>query len=88
MNYTTKPAFQNLGTWIEGSEDFDGELTLKFTAKVFETGSEEYGIDGGKISKLEIRLGNEILCNYDRGWDTEPTEEVKPLYESILAQFN
>ena len=87
MKCTTQPANQNLGAWVLGSEDFDGERELRFYAKVFEEGS-EYGIDAGKISKLEIRLGNDILCNYDRGWDIEPTEEVRPFYESILAKFN
>ena len=31
--------------------------------------------------------GNEILCSYERGWSVEPKEEVKPFYESLLAQF-
>ena len=82
-----KPVFQTLGSWVEGSEEFGGELEITFCAKVFTKGS-PLGIDGGKISKLEIRLGNEILCSYDRGWDIEPSAEVTPFYESILAQFN
>jgi len=87
MEYTKNPAFQKLGNWIKGREEFDENLDITFCAKVFEESS-EFGIDGGKISKLEIRLGSEILCNYDRGWDVYPTEEVLPIYEGILAQFN
>lgn len=87
MTYTEKPAFENLGTWVQGREEFDEERGLAFCAKIFEEGS-HYGIDGGRISKLEIRAGNEILCSYDRGWDVRPSEEVTPFYESILAQFN
>ncbi len=87
MKVTERPALQGLGKWVEGREEMGVGLDIHFYAKVFEEGS-EYGIDGGKISKLEIRLGNEILCNYDRGWDVEPTEEVKLFYECILARFN
>ena len=88
MTITTKPAFQGLGTWITGTTDFDGERELRFQAKVFEEPSEDYGINGGKISKLEIRIGKEIIANYDRGWDIEVSEEAQAFYESILAQFN
>jgi len=75
------------GTWITGTEDFDGEQNIKIEILVFEEGS-IYGIAEGKISKMFITLGSETLVWYDRGWETEPTEEVKPLYESIIAQYN
>ena len=88
MTITTTPAFQNMGTWIKGTEDFGDGRELKFCVKVFGEPSEVFGIDGGKVSKLEIRLGDEILANYDRGWDIEPADEVRPFYENILARFN
>ena len=89
MKITIKPAIQNMGKWIEGTEEFDYGLELRFMAKVYDEPSEDYGINGGKISKLEIRLGNEILANYDRGyWDVEVSEEAQLFYESILAEFN
>lgn len=75
------------GDWIKGKIEFDEERDLKYCLKVFEQGS-EYGINGGKISKLEIRLGSEILVNYDRGWDVTPSDEVKPFYESLLNEYN
>jgi hypothetical protein len=85
---TKKPAFQNLGTWVMGETEFDTDETLSFCLKVFDTPS-KYGIGGnGRISKLEIRLGNETLAQYDRGWSIEPTEEVTPIYEGILADYN
>ena len=87
MTYTKTPAFQNLGSWIEGRMEFDSDHEIIMRAKVFDKGSRR-GIDGGKISKLDIRLGHDILCNYDRGWDVEPTDEIRPIYESILAEFN
>jgi hypothetical protein len=36
---------------------------------------------------LEIRVGKEIIANYDRGWDIQVPEEAQMLYESILAYF-
>lgn len=54
----------------------------------FEEPSEEYGIDGGRISKLSINKGKQLLCNYDRGWDVEPKEEVKKFYNEILNKYN
>jgi len=54
----------------------------------FEEPSELYGIDGGKISKLEIRKGRVVVCNYDRGWDIEPTKDVKDFYDEIIKKYN
>jgi hypothetical protein len=87
MKITIKPAIQNLGNWITGTADFDGERQLEFHAKVFDEGG-EYGINGGRISKLTIKLGKTYLANYDRGWDIEVAEEAIPLYEMILAEYN
>ena len=58
--------------------------------KVYEAGS-EYGIDQGKISKLNIRkIGKtEDLANYDRGWDTVPTKgKVVKVYKKVLKKYN
>ena len=83
-----KPAFQGLGTWIIGETDFNENEKITFCAKVFDEPS-KYGIGGnGRISKLDIRLGNEVLTQYDRGWSIEPTEEIMPIYESILESYN
>lgn len=57
---------------------------------VFEQPSEIYGIDGGRISKLEIRDKNKkFLANYDRGWDIQPENaEAKKFLDEILKEFN
>lgn len=68
--------------WTKGTY---GDFT--FSIKHFDEGS-VFGIDEGRISKLEIRKGSKILANYDRGWDVEPTEEVREVYEAILEKFN
>ena len=58
-----------------------------FEAKVYEMPS-EYGVEGGRISKLYIRKDGKVACNYDRGWDIEPTPEARAVYETILKTWN
>lgn len=70
--------------WSNGTVDcFD------YWVKHYEKGS-EFGIDGGRISKLTIRKHGQTrdLCNYDRGWDMEPAAEVKAVYAKLLELFN
>ena len=77
------------GNWYSGYED-----GYEIEAKMFEEPS-EFGIDGGRISKLWIR-GNGELLNYDRGWDTpEPwsdrddySEELLYVYTDIIDNYN
>ena len=61
----------------------------KYWVKHYEEGS-QFGIDGGRISKLTIRKVDETrdLCNYDRDWDVEPADEVKAVYNIILDKYN
>jgi len=61
-----------------------------WSAKVFDTGS-EYGIDNGRISKLQICKGdrwdhNTNIYNYDRGLDFDecPAGVLKMVMEDIL----
>ena len=51
--------------WKQGQIKVKG-TTVNFMIKVFEEGS-EFGINGGRISKLQIRIGSKISANYDRG---------------------
>ena len=60
----------------------------EFEVKHFENGS-EYGIDEGRISKLEIRNGGKLLVNYDRGWAIKPMDAAAiRVYEIILKRYN
>ena len=56
----------------------------EYWVKHFDEGS-EFGINGGRISKLAIRdQQGRWLVNYDRGWDQRPTKEVKPIYDKLI----
>lgn len=65
--------FDGFGEWREAIIENKGK-DYKVTFKQFDEGS-EFGINGGRISKLTINLGKEKLANYDRGWDIEPTDD-------------
>ncbi len=68
--------------WICGEH-----LGMKFVIKAYEEES-KFGIEEGKISKMEIRKGSTILCAYDRGWEIDPSEECMDLYETLIDCFN
>jgi len=76
--------------WKEGiiASPTTGEK-YKYWVKHYEEGS-EFGIDGGKISKLTIRKleSTKDLANYDRGWDIKPEGEVETIYNILLAKYN
>jgi hypothetical protein len=65
-------------------------MKYKYWVKHYEEPSEVFGIDGGKVSKLTIRKVGESrdIVNYDRGWDIEPTDEVRAVYDIILSKYN
>ena len=57
--------------------------------KHFDEPSEDYGINGGKISKLSLKMDGEWIANYDRGWDIKPTcEEAELALCILLNDFN
>lgn len=53
----------------------DGKITdmkgYSFVVKVEEQAS-KHGIEGGKISKLDIRQDGVSVARYDQGWDVRP----------------
>lgn len=67
--------------WIIGKVKY-GPKFYDVQAKVYMEPSNN-GINGGPTSKLVIKdnKGN-ILCSYERGWETEPTD--KKVFEEIL----
>ena len=61
-----------------------------YWVKAFEEGS-EWGINGGKISKLSIKIDGEWVANYDRGWDVKPADDdeaAQLAYCILLNDYN
>ena len=54
--------------WAEGSIKV-GDSIFHYWVKHYEEPNEEYGIDGGRTSKLMLKRNCEIAYNYDRGPD-------------------
>lgn len=55
--------------------------------KVYDEPS-QYGINGGKISKLMLKRNGKIACNYDRGWDIKPDDPDTELALELLLHSN
>lgn len=78
--------------WREGTIGIPtagGKYTAcRYWVKQYETGS-KYGIDGGRISKLTIKIEDRVAANYDRGWDIKPTcQEAEKALQILLHEFN
>ena len=72
------------GDWVEATIN-----DLWLIAKVFKHPS-DFGIDNGHVSKLSVCTGSEwdhenVLINYDRGWDTGSN---RPEVGLIVDQLN
>ena len=64
--------------WHEGTigAPVNGKMiACHYWVKTYTRNSKQYGLEGGKISKVTIRIGGTYTCNYDRGWDIEPSED-------------
>ena len=79
--------------WHEGtigiSMQDGGYKIAHYWVKSFDEGS-EWGISGGRISKLTIKIDGKITANYDRGWDIEPDEGLttQMAYCILLENYN
>lgn len=73
--------------WKEGALRVMGS-NYHYWAKVYDTGS-EWGIDGGRVSKLMLKRDGEIVCNYDHGWDIQPGDPgTQMAMEILLHEYN
>ena len=70
--------------WREGTI-INNKKGYRYWVKHFDEGS-QFGIDGGRISKLMIKRSGEIVCNYDRGWDIKPVDEDTEFALAILMK--
>ena len=79
--------------WKEGNIGVpkqDGTYTYcRYWIKVYDEEESAYGICGGKIVKLMIKHDDEIICNYDRGWDVKATTyEARFVLKILLHEYN
>ena len=68
----------------------EGQRKFRCEIKHFQIGS-EYGIDGGRISKLWVQdmATGKTVINYDRGWDIKPQTECEiAALEALMNQYN
>lgn len=48
-----------------------------------------FGIDGGRISKLALKIDGEWIATYDRGWDIKPTcPEAEMALAILMKEYN
>lgn len=75
--------------WRKGTIKLSDMTVCEFCVKYYNEASEDYGINGGKISKLMIKIDDEIVASYDRGWDISPADEKTiNCYEILVARYN
>nr|DAU21801.1 MAG TPA: hypothetical protein [Caudoviricetes sp.] len=74
--------------WEHGTLKVEDQV-IGYGMKIFEEPS-DFGINNGRISKLTlVNNNNEVIANYDRGWDIMPTTKVaNEALEMILDARN
>ena len=73
--------------WSKGIIEVDG-TKIYYEVKHFEKGS-DFGIEGGRISKLECRANGKTILHYERGWNKKPETELgKKAYEILKKKYN
>ena len=68
--------------WKEGSLRVNGDI-FHYWMMQFDEGS-EWGIDGGRISKLMLKRNGKIVYNYDRGEDVVPVDKNTAIALELL----
>lgn len=80
---------QELNPWTFAAAEIGGKrFTIQFVR--FDDPS-QFGIDGGRISKLWVRDEQlyKTVANYDRGWDIRPaTAEAKAIVRKVKQEYN
>ena len=78
--------------WKEGTigvKNSEGRMeAIHYWCKHFDESS-DWGIEGGRISKLMLKQGNKVVYNFDRGEDVKPqTAEAKTALAILLHEYN
>ena len=68
--------------WKEGTLKVHDSI-FHYWLKVYDENS-QYGIDGGKGSKLMLKRNGKIVANYDRGWDIKAADPDTQLAVELL----
>ena len=79
--------------WKQGAigvKDSNGRMvSVSYWIKHYEEPSEEYGISGGRISKLMLKQDGRVVYNYDRGEDIKPqTPEAEKALTILIHEYN
>ena len=77
-----------IGIPVTGSKE---TKIAHFWVKTCEEPDETYGINSGKIIKMQIRIDGQTAVNYDRGWDIEPDDDdqaAQIAYSILLNDYN
>ena len=76
--------------WLEGTIGIPEDktagkkyMTVHYVVKVYDEPS-KFGINNGKISKLQLKQDGEVVAKYDRGWDIRPTTKEAEIALCIL----
>lgn len=73
--------------WHEG-QIFINNKTYKFRVKSYENPS-AFGIENGKISKLEVIMNNVACVRYDRGYIQKPvTRDEIAIFNMLLSVYS
>ena len=72
--------------WNEGTVSVNGDI-FHYWMKQYEEGS-EFGINGGRISKLTIKRSGREVYNYDRGEDIAPIDKNTETALAIILKSN
>lgn len=70
--------------WKEGTLGVKKDI-FHYWVKQYEETS-QFGIEGGRVSKLTLKRKGQIVCNYDRGWDIRPMDENTEIALRILLK--
>lgn len=70
--------------WKEGTLGVNGDI-FHYWVKQYEEPS-QFGIEGGRVSKLTLKRKGQIVCNYDRGWDIRPVDKNTEIALRILLK--
>ena len=73
-----------------GGKDSNGKMvSVTFWVKQYEEPSEEYGISGGRISKLMLKQDGRVVYNNHPGEDVETlTPEAEKALAILLHEYN